>query len=597
MLPIEMSKHTFIPKWCAVVALLIGLGLGHNYAIAGVVDPTLAARIKRDKTTKYIQVLVEVADANATSEATNLISNFPRKERPAILVKFLKERRKISHETIAKALSALGGREIYSLWLSGKLAASIPIDAIEKTAQLADVTRVSTDAILQAPIDRLSVYRPTGTMRRDRLIGRDTGSENIPTTEISLKQVEKTILADHVAEMNMPAAWEQGFRGQGVTVAILDTGIDPVNAGLMQSMYPGKSNWFDPYDQRKKPFDNHGHGTNVAGLLVESQFSNRTTAIAPGAKIMVARIFNDEGLGHVSAVHRSFEWLLDPDGDPQTQDTPDIVNNAWGLGNTVGRCDLEFASTITFFRAVGIHMVFAAGNNGPALGTSLSPANNPGAISVGGLASEGSSVWRRSSRGPSACDSKNTYPTVLAPSQNIDVFDKVALTAGEPARVQGTSFATALVSGMLAVLRNQNPEASLEEIEALLGNEAQKIVEGIAVARYNGTGLAVAASPPKKAPEAFIENSVSAKDMSFIAIGRQPLQIQLIDPQLLDKNKLMIDSISKPAFGGLIKINSDKTITFMPRENFFGRDYFTYVLKDFHGELSRRGVVTILVKK
>jgi subtilisin family serine protease len=595
LLPIEMSKYRFILKLCAIAALLVGWVL--NNAVAGVVDPTLAARIKRDKTTKYVQVLVDVADAGTVNDATNLIASLPRKERPAILVKFLKERRKISHEIIAQAVSALGGREIHSLWLSGKLAASIPIDAVEKTAQLANVTRVSTDVILQAPIDRLSVYRPTGTMRRDRLMGRTTDTEKISATEISLKQVEKTILADHVVEMNMLAAWEEGFRGQGVTVAILDTGIDPINAGLTQSMHLGESNWFDPYDQRKKPFDNHGHGTNVAGLLVESQYSNRTSAIAPGVKIMAARIFNDEGLGHVSAVHRSFEWLLDPDGDPQTQDTPDIVNNAWGLGNTVGRCDLEFASTITLFRAAGIHMVFAAGNNGPTQGTSLSPANNPGAISVGGLASDGTSVWRKSSRGPSACDSGTTYPTVLAPSQNIDVFDKVALTAGEPARVQGTSFATALVSGMLAILRNQKPDASLEEIEGLLANGAKNMVEGVAVAKYHGNGSAIAVVPPKKIPETHIENSVSAKDMSYVAVGRQPIQIQLIDSQLLDKNKVMIDSISKPAFGGLTKINADKTITFIPRENFFGRDYFTYVLKDSQGELSRRGVVTILVRK
>jgi subtilisin family serine protease len=173
----------------------------------------------------------------------------------------------------------------------------------------------------------------------------------------------------------------------------------------------------------------------------------------------------------------------------------------------------------------------------------------------------------------------------------------VALTAGEPVRVQGTSFATALVSGMLAILRNQNPKASLEEIEALLVDGTQKMVDGVAVARYNGTNLVDAALIPLLPPVGLIENDIHAKDMSFISIGHQPIKIQLLNSQILDKGKVTIDSTSKPAFGGITKLNADETITFTPRENFFGRDYFTYILKDAQGKLSRRGVVTILVKK
>jgi serine protease AprX len=582
---------------CRVLCCLVVSVCLHQFSIAGAIDPALAARIKRDKTTKFIQVMLEVADPNAVAEASAFVSTLPRKERPGALAKLLKARSKQPHDQIAKTLATYGGREINSLWLSGKLAVTIPIDAVNAIAQIPGVTRVYVDAILQAPMDRLAVYRPSGTMRRDRLLGRERSVEEMREPVTTFKAVEKTMIADHLVAMNLPDVWKQGFRGQGVTIAILDTGLDPSRAGLTQALHKDKSYWFDPYDQRKKPTDTHGHGTNVAGLIVESQLFSRATAIAPDAKIMAARIFNDEGLGRISAVHRSFEWLLDPDGDPSTNDAPDIVNNAWGLGNTVGRCDLEFSQVITLFRAAGIHMVFAAGNNGPTQGTSLSPANNPGAISVGGIGADGASMWTRSSRGPSACASEMPYPTVLALSQSIDVFDKVGLAADEPIRVQGTSFATALVSGMLAVLRSQNPNASLEQLEVLLTNTSQKRIDGVAVAGYPGVALNSDAPMAKTKREAIVEDGPQARDLSFISVERQPVRVQLLDQQHLGDKNVTIDSVSKPAFGGSVKVNADETVTFTPRANFYGRDHFTYLLKDSEGKISRRGVVTVLVKK
>jgi subtilisin family serine protease len=216
--------------------------------------------------------MLEVADPSLVAEASTRIATLPRKDRPNALAKLLKERSKQPHDQIATALAAYGGREIHSLWLSSKIAVTVPIDFVNKISQIPGVTRVYTDAILQAPMDRLAVYRPSGTMRRDRLLGRERTVEVTAEPEIAHKFVEKTAMADHLVAMNLPAAWKQGFRGQGVTIAILDTGLDPYRAGLTQSMHKDKSNWFDPYEQRKKPVDTHGHGTNVAGLIVESRY-------------------------------------------------------------------------------------------------------------------------------------------------------------------------------------------------------------------------------------------------------------------------------------------------------------------------------------
>jgi serine protease AprX len=566
-------------------------------ALAGTVDPGLAARIKRDKTAKYVQVLLELDSAGVERDAIASVSTLPRKERPSALALLLKEQARLPHERINKLVSDLGGHDIQSLWLANKIAANMPIDMVNRVSQISGIKRVYSDAILQAPTDRLAIYRPSGTMRRDKLLGRERIIEPPVEIDAVTESVEKIAIAEHIVAMNVPKAWQDGYLGQGVTVAILDTGLDPKRAGLADALANGRLSWFDPYQQRKNPTDTHGHGTYVASLIAESKLFNRAIAVAPDAKIIVARIFNDEGIGRVSAVHRSFEWLLDPDGDPATHDSPDIVNNAWGLGNTIGRCDLEFAEVIALFRAAGIHMVFAAGNDGPSAGTGLSPANNPGVISVGGLNADGQSIWSKSGRGPSVCESVKVFPTILAPAQNIEVMDRIGLAVDEPAKVQGTSFATALVSGMLAVLRSQHPNASLDEIEDWLTTSSEKQIDGIAVVGYPGPNLVGTVREYKSSRSDNGDANFVARDLSFISVKHQPITVNVLSHFDNQGADLVVESVSKPAYGGYAKINVDGTITFTPREKFSGRDYFTYILKKADGSISRRAVINVLVQK
>ena len=141
--------------------------------------------------------------------------------------------------------------------------------------------------------------------------------------------------------------------------------------------------------------------------------------MAPDARWIAVKIFNDRGVSSSTAIHRGFQWLLDPDGNPATTDTPDIVNNSWSLSSA--GCSLEFQPDLRALRTAGILPVFAAGNAGPAAGTVLSPANNAEALAVGAT-DNADALYPSSGRGPSPCTGQ-TSPALVAPGTDIRTAD------------------------------------------------------------------------------------------------------------------------------------------------------------------------------
>jgi subtilisin family serine protease len=251
-----------------------------------------------------------------------------------------------------------------------------------------------------------------------------------------------------VAATGAPQMWAQGQTGRGAVVAVIDTGL--VSGFPQLSTAPG--NWFDPYDQHTTPFDESGHGTEVAEVVV---------SMAPDVRILAARVFSDGGRSTTSAVHRVFEWALDPDGNPHTSDAPSVLNGSWDDGGP-GHCETEFNGDLAALRAAGIVPVFAAGNSGPGASTGASPASAPGAVAVGSVTS-GDVVSSFSGRGPSSCSSA-IFPTIAAYGDGIAVGGP-----GGESVVQGTSFAAPQVTGAVALLSAMYPGATPEAlIDALV---------------------------------------------------------------------------------------------------------------------------------
>ncbi|MGB5676051.1 MAG: S8 family serine peptidase, partial [Gemmatimonadota bacterium] len=275
-----------------------------------------------------------------------------------------------------------------------------------------------------------------------------------------------------------PDLWALGHTGQGIVIANMDTGVDYRHLDLAGRYRdgPSPSSWYDPNGQHTTvPVDVHGHGTQTMGIMLGGEATLSAIGVAPGAQWIAAKIFNDAGIAPLTSIHLGFQWLLDPNGDGNPDDAPDVVNNSWGFTDMVDVCYLEFQTDIQALRAAGIAVVFAAGNQGATgAATSISPANNPESFAVGSVAFNQVLAFD-SSQGPSPCVVENDFfPEVVAPGVNIKTSD---LTGGIDLDAMtygfGTSFAAPHVTGALALLRGAFPNANLSELEAALKDTAQ----------------------------------------------------------------------------------------------------------------------------
>ena len=303
---------------------------------------------------------------------------------------------------------------------------------------------------------------------------------------------------DNLTLIGAPEVWEDGFTGQGVVVATVDTGVYGGHPALRDRYRGGTNSWRDVTGEFPlAPRDPNGHGTAVMGVLVGGDEGGQAIGVAPGARWIAVKVFRD-GQATASGIHAAYQWLLDPDGNPGTDDAPHVVNNSWGNPSAV--CDDEFRPDLQALRAAGIAPVFSAGNGGPGAATGTSPAILPEALAVGATGAA-DLIAPTSSRGPSPCDPPGAvYPELVAPGVAI----RTATRHGGYALASGTSLAAPHVAGALALLLSARPGLSAGAQVAALRDAAVDLGVGGPDDAYGYGRLdvraALAALPPATSP-------------------------------------------------------------------------------------------------
>lgn len=287
----------------------------------------------------------------------------------------------------------------------------------------------------------------------------------------------------NVDKLGVEKVWAQGVTGEGVVVGIVDTGANVAHEAL-KSQYRGTNadgtvnhdySFFDPVGGRKDAYDDHNHGSHVAGTSVGGTATN-LTGMAPGAKFIATKVFTAGGSGSTATILKGLSWMLAPtkaDGtgaDPTK--APDIVSNSWGSGNGAS---LSYIDAWKAFEAAGIIPVVAAGNSGPRANTVGSPGSYAQSITVGAT-DTADKVTSFSSRGPSKIkDADGNFipkPDVSAPGKDIISAGK---TGDQYVKMSGTSMATPAVSGVIALLLSKFPNLSAEQVRVVLAKSAVDI--------------------------------------------------------------------------------------------------------------------------
>lgn len=404
--------------------------------------PDLAIKIE-EKSDKYLEIFIVLemqADVNSVVSAsrTNEISLEKRQKKALSLLKQVS----ISSESeLMESLYSLDGvdfQSIQSHWLINGISLRAKPSAIKKISHFPSVLMIEMEdiPILDEPTE---MGASSGSLN-----GREPGHDLI----------------------NAPKLWEMGYTGYGRRVMIFDSGNDHLHPSAERSFawhnHPLNEVWagFGDY-----VMDCMSHGTHVGGTVTGlDRITNDTIGVAFNAEWISGPIAfagcNRPFFQPLRSRVATFEWALNPDGDFSTiDDMPDVINCSWRSASA--SCHDESSRILmNNVQALGIAVVFSAGNNGPDSSTVVSYAgiNNDlvNVFSVGAVDFQ-SEIADFSSRGPAPCPeaggSLAIKPEVSAPGVGV----RSAITGGGFANFNGTSMAAPHVSGAFLLLKEAFP--------------------------------------------------------------------------------------------------------------------------------------------
>lgn len=302
------------------------------------------------------------------------------------------------------------------------------------------------------------VYKLTPTAAVEAT-GRDIDelTEDDQIEYIWLDEEVHTWLDRSLSQIGVPAVWQAGYRGAGIKLAIVDTGLDTSHPCFAGRVAAGASFVGGGFE------DENGHGTHVASTAAGGQTTQgpQYVGVAPEAQLYIARVLDRNGSGSMSGVMAGVEWAVDQNVH--------VINMS--LGGSIPS-DGQDALSLTCNAAVGQGVVVcvAAGNAGPSTRTVGSPGAATDVITVGAV-NRNNNIASFSSRGPTT--DGRTKPDVCAPGTDIVAARATGTGLGVPVddyftAVSGTSMATPHVAGLAALLRQAKPSLTPAEMKQAL---------------------------------------------------------------------------------------------------------------------------------
>jgi serine protease AprX len=402
-------------------------------------------------------------------------------------------------DAVEAAVRAAGGHVASRLAIINGVAASVPAAGLDALRQADGVRGVALDAhghLMGSEVDPVLGYAVTG----------DPGS-----------------LYLHGQVVHAPQAWNKGYTGKGVDVALIDSGTAPVAGLTSGNVVTGPDLSFESQEPDLANLDTFGHGTHMASIIVgrdqqapgskyASNSSHLFVGMAPDARLISLKVAASSGAADVSQVIAAIDWVTahaHSDGL-----NIKVLNLSYGTDSDQSFTVDPLAYAVENAWRAGITVVVAAGNDGTTRPSLASPATDPLVLAVGaedphGTASVGDdTVPTFSQHGTDARHVDVVAPGVhtlglRVPNGAADQAHASAAVAGRFFRGSGTSQATALVSGLAAVYLSRYPTATPDQVKKALMGSATPMPKS---SNYTGVGVpnidkALGAAPAKDAAQ------------------------------------------------------------------------------------------------
>jgi subtilisin family serine protease len=390
------------------------------------IEPSLIEKLSKIKDDEFVNIVVYLGPYDY-----DFIYTLPT---PEDRINYMK---KVSYETQKPILNFLIQKgwtdSLIQLWLANKIGVRVPkkgiFELLEKFPQIKYIYwNIKKVKPLPMNVEPLSNFFP--------------GEDYVSGSVLNVKADE---------------AWRRGYKGKGIIIGHLDTGVD-VDHPVLKNSYRGIFGWYDPINNTTTPNDPDGHGTGSLSLAVGSN----GIGVAPGAKWIASNGI----LGTSTQLSQSMQWFAGLADSLR----PHLITNSWGssTGSTT-----EWWDEIQGWLAVGIIPVFAIGNEGPDGSTTSSPGDYPMVFGIGGTYWPSEEIIWYSSRGPAPDQApwnntswwpRNDWnrhkPDLIAPSEPTvaarTMDDNLGQIGYKWQSFGGTSAACPHAAGVLALLLQAN---------------------------------------------------------------------------------------------------------------------------------------------
>ncbi|MFD0417202.1 S8 family serine peptidase [Streptomyces sp. NPDC127108] len=326
------------------------------------------------------------------------------------------------------------------------------VRAVGGTAVRRSLASLNADAVTTPRKDAAALWKT--------LTGGERGTAS-GVGRVWLDGTRKASLDKSVKQIGAPKAWEAGYDGKGVKIAVLDTGVDATHPDLKEQVV-GDKNFTSSPDTK----DRVGHGTHVASTAAGTgaKSGGAFKGVAPGAKVLNGKVLGDDGRGSDSGIIAGMEWAAAQGAD--------VVNLSLGGADEIGVDPLEEAVN-KISADKGVLFAIAAGNEGYR-GSIDSPGSADAALTVGAVDGR-DKLADFSSQGPRVGDGA-VKPDVTAPGVGItaaaapgsEIEKEVGQKPEGYLTISGTSMATPHAAGAAALLKQQHPDWRAADLKRAL---------------------------------------------------------------------------------------------------------------------------------